>query len=85
MIAKVSERIVVELLAIVKDKGPKYPKLVDDALLDEAMDILFHDGFQWLCLYSFSEVVNPNNKELELSHYHQKGSHDVESPLSKRP
>ena len=85
LIAEVSEHIVVELLAIVRNEGPKDPKPIDDALSDKATDILFRDGCQWLCLYPFGEVVDPNNKELELSHCHQKRSHDVESPLSERP
>ena len=83
LIVEVSERIVVELLAIVRDKGPRDPKLAD--LPDEVTNILFCDGCQWFYLHPFGEVVDPNNKELELLHCHQKGSHDIESPLSKRP
>ena len=85
LIAEVFERIIVELLAIVRDKGPRDPKLADDALPNEVTDILFHDSCQWFCLYPFGEVVDPNNKELELLHCHRKGSHDIESLLSERP
>ena len=85
LIAKVSECIVVEVFAIVRNEGPRDPILVDDALPNEATNILFHDDCQWFCLYPFGEIVDPNNKELELLYCHQKGSYDIESPLSKRP
>ena len=85
LIAKVSKCIVVELFAIVRDKDLRDPKLADDALLDEVTDILLRNGCQWFCFYPFSEVVDPHNKELELSHCHRKKSNDVQSPLSKRP
>ena len=85
MIAEVSERIIVELLAIVRDEGPRDPKLADNALPNEATNILFRDSCQWFCLNPFVEVVDPNNKELELLHCHRKGSHDIESLFSERP
>ena len=44
LIAKVFERIVVELFAIIRNEDLRDPKSVDDALLDEVIDILLHDG-----------------------------------------
>ena len=85
LIAKVFERIVVELFAIIRNEDLRDPRSVDDALLDEVIDILLHDGCQWFSFYPFGEVVNLHNKELELSHCHRKRSHDVQSPLSERP
>ena len=77
MLAKVFEHIVVELFAIIRDEDLRNPKSADDALPDEATDIFLCDGCQWFYFYSFGEVVDPNNKELELSHCHRKGSYDV--------
>lgn len=44
MIAKVSERIIVKLFAIVRDEDPKDPKSTNDALPNKATKILLHDG-----------------------------------------
>jgi len=44
LITKVSERIVVKLSTIFRDEDPRDPKLVNDALPDEATNILHHDG-----------------------------------------
>ena len=60
-IAKVSERIGVELFSIVRDEDLRDPKSADDALLNEASDILLCDGCQWLYFYPFGEAVDPHN------------------------
>ena len=44
LMTKVSERIIVKLSAIVKDEDPRDPKLANDALPNEATDILHRDG-----------------------------------------
>ena len=85
LLAKVSECIVVKLFAIVRDEDPRNPESVNDALLDEVTNIFLRDGCQWFYFHPFCEVFNPNNKELELSHCHRKGSHNVQSQLSERP
>jgi len=72
LLAKVSECIIVELFAIVRGEDPRNLESADDILLDEATDIFLCDACQWYCFYLFGEVFNPNNKELELSHCHQK-------------
>ena len=52
-IAKVSERIGVELFSIVRDEDLRDSKSADDALVNEASDILLCDGCQWLYFYPF--------------------------------
>ena len=61
LIAKVSKCIIVELFTIVRDEDPRDPKSVDDALLEEATNILLHDDCQWFCFYPFGEIVDPHN------------------------
>ena len=58
-------------------------EVANDTFPDEASDILLSDGGQRFCLNPFSEIVDPYDEELELSHYHGEGSHYVEPPLSE--
>ena len=61
LIAKVFECIIVKQFTIVRDEDPRDPKLVNDALPDEAINILLCDDCQWLCFYPFDEIVDPHN------------------------
>ena len=85
MLVKVSERVVIKLLSIIKDEDLRNSELIDDALPKKVTDIFLRDGCYWFYFYPLGEVVNSYNKELELCHCHQKGSHNVQSPLSNRP
>lgn len=65
------------IVFIVRDEDPRNLELADDALLDEATNIFLCNGCQWFYFYRFGEVVDPYNKELELSYCLWKGCHDV--------
>lgn len=83
--AKVPECVVVKLLSIVENKNSRDFEVANDALLDEALDILLSDGGQGFCFNPFGEVVNSHNEELELPYCRKKGPYYVESLLSERP
>ena len=72
--AEISERVVVELLSIVRDDDPQDSEVVNDTLPDEASDIFLHDSGQWFCLDPFGEVVDPYDKKFELPYCHGEGS-----------
>ena len=44
LLAKVSERVVIELLSIIRDEDLRNSKSIKDAFLNEATDIFLHDG-----------------------------------------
>ena len=68
LLAKVSECVIVKLFSIVRDEDLRNSELVDDAFPNKVT--VLQDGCQWFCFYPFGEVVDPPNKELELSYCH---------------
>jgi len=60
-LAEISERVIVELLSIVKDEDPKDPVAANDTFQDETSDIFLIDSGQWFCLDPFDEIVDPSD------------------------
>ena len=83
MLAKISECVIVELLSIVRDENPGDLEAANDTFPDEASDIFLRDSGQWFFLDPFGEVVDPYDKELELSYRHGEGSYYVQPPLGE--
>lgn len=85
LLAEVSECVVVELFSIVEDEDSQDAEVANNALPDEASNILLSDSGQGFCLDPFSEVVDSYDEELELSHYYGEGFHYVKPPLNEFP
>ena len=81
---EVSERVIIELLSIVRDKDSRDSEPVNNTSPNEVSDILLCDGGQYLYFYPLGEVVDPYDEELKLFYCRREGSHDVKSPLSER-
>ncbi|KAM3747369.1 hypothetical protein ACB098_05G029900 [Castanea mollissima] len=56
----------------------------NDTFPDEVSDIFLCGSGQWFYLDPFGEVVDPYDKELELSYCHEERSHYVQPPLGER-
>ena len=85
LLAEVSKCVVVKLLPIVRDENSRDTEAANKAFSEEALDILLCDSGQGFCVVPFSEVVNPYDKELELSYCCEEGSHYIKPLLSKWP
>ena len=85
LLAKVLEHIVVELLAIVRDKDLRDSEMANDALPNEALNISLCDSGQWFYFNPFGEVVDPYDEELELSHSDRERSHYIQPSLGVQP
>lgn len=83
LLAEVSECIVVELFAIFRDEDSGDTEVANDALPNEASDILLGNGGLGFCLDPLSEVVDPHDEEIELSHCRGERFHYVKPPLSE--
>ena len=74
-----------QIFSIVRDEDPGDSKAANDTFPNEASDIFLRDSSQWFCLDPFGEVVDPYDKELELSYCHRDRSYYVQSLLDERP
>ena len=83
LLAEISECVVIELFSIIRDEDYRDAKSTNDIFLDETVNISPRDGSQGFSLDPLGEIINSYNKEFDLTHCHEEGSHYVEPPLSK--
>ena len=84
--AILAELIIIELLAVVHNKGMWYPEPRGNVLVYEGLHIPLSNGGQGFSLSPFREVVYGDYyiPALSLSRW-RKGDKQVETPLGKRP
>ena len=83
LLAKISKRIVIEFLSIIRDEDSRDAKEANDTFPNKTMNILLRDSSQGFGLNPFGEIIDSYNKEFELTHCHGERSHYVEPLLSK--
>ena len=80
-----SKSLAIKLKSVVLDEGMRNIKSSDDVLPQKPFGIHVPNACQWLNFNSLGKVINVDQKPSPISCCFGEGSHNVQTPLSKRP